>query len=282
MGAVTGCFFTTLLYFVFFRSPLLGRGVDTGENLVREPFFLGEEVNPVGAGSSAARNSAQEAHYRSPAGQRGAFMRKMLLQVIATSRGNLNIAQHKVNTSWGQDSVDWRLALATKDPNKLKVNDRSRFLVATECQEFPDSEYLSPVQLFCLLEAVLNSPHSQYRWFLFAQDMGVGGTVYISVNQLERVLAELDPDVVTYMGRPHTSNGYCEGKSGILLSQRALKEVVPHLQSCLDDERANTTGVGDEVLGACFESKLQKTCHQWHEVSKKPKSFLIQPLITVL
>lgn len=115
-------------------------------------------------------------------------------------------------------------------------------------------DFMSAGQLFCLLESVHKLYHSQYQWFFIGTD-----SVYLSMSCLERLLQTLgSSDTIVYMGRPHTEKGYCMGESGIILSQVALRQVVPHLQQCLE---ANLSA-GDVALGACFESKLQKTCYK--------------------
>lgn len=186
------------------------------------------------------------------------LVRKMLLEIIATSKNNLAGALHKVNTSWGQDTKEWQMAVGTS-ANELPLSTRDHVFMASHCQDFPKNGHLSPRQLFCLLEALYDSFYADYQWFLIAAE-----PIYVSVYQLERYLSKLDSDgEIVYMGRPRTESSYCIGESGVVLNHKALREIVPRLKTCIEGIEGNSSGPvkGDFALGTCF-TKLHKTCYQ--------------------
>jgi hypothetical protein len=193
------------------------------------------------------------------------LVRKMLLKIVTTPEDNLEDALHKVNTSWGQDTEEWRMAVdvGTSDVKKVPLGAGEHVFLTRDCQDFPEGEYMSAAQLFCLLEAVHRSFYADYQWFFIATE-----PIYVSVYQLERHLSRLDSDAeVIYMGRPRVKNSYCIGESGLVLSHRALREIVPLLKNCLEEGNINASQLGtgapkgDFALGTCF-TKLQKTCYE--------------------
>jgi hypothetical protein len=232
LGAFTGCLLTTLAYVIYFS--ILSTTWST-----RHLISVTED-------------------FRSSSPGQQQLVRKILLKVIATSKDNLEDGLHKISTSWGQDTEEWRMAVGTRDLKEVRTAEH--VFLAHNCQDFPEGEYMSAAQLFCLLEAVHRSFYADYQWFFIATE-----PIYVSVYQLERHLSRLDSDAeVIYMGRPRVKNSYCIGESGLVLSHRALREIVPLLKNC-GTVNASQLGTGapkgDFALGTCF-AKLQKTCYE--------------------
>lgn len=268
LGAFTGCLLTTLAYVVL--SSMLSLTWDANssakvrEDLDRRDAVPNTPIFNLGGGVKSPSPSQKFVHQAredvEPSKQN--LVRKMLLNVIATSKDNLRGALHKVNTSWGQDTEEWWMAVGTS-AKELPLSTRDHVFVVPQCQGFPKEEYLSPRQLFSLLEAIYDSFYADYQWFFIATE-----PIYVSVYQLERHLTTLDSDgEMVYMGRPHTDGSYCIGESGVVLSHKALREIVPQLKTCIEgNDSGPSTEKGDLALGTCF-MKLHETCHQ-DDVSK--------------
>ena len=272
LGAFTGCLLTTVVYVVF--SGALSLTWDAHSSVsVTEDFERREalppntpimSVNAFSKGSSSSTVKRRTSHDRATLQTSKQYLvRKLLLNVIATSENNLEDAWHKVNTSWGQDTEEWQMAVGG---TKVGKGEKEHVFLASKCQGFPEEQYLSAKQLFCLLEAIYKSFGVQYQWFFIATE-----PIYVSVYQLERHLTKLDSDSeVVYMGRPRAKNSYCVGESGVVLSHSALENIIPLLTSCLGEEDSNFSQVGapkgDFALGSCF-TRLHKTCYE-ADVSK--------------
>ena len=255
LGGLTGCFLTILVYLAFTRSLSVRWSSSSDGNLfIRRPIFLSGEEHSL---SDSYSGSSEH-----PLSGTKSFERKLLLEVVATSRNELQLAVDKVNTNWGQGVEHWTLAIGTADEEMFENGDNLQVLEASKCHDFVSDGYMSASQLFCLLKAVYRSHHSNYRWFIIGQNSGTEGSIYIAVRRLERLLSGLDPDMVIYVGECGTG---LTGRSGIVLSHAALRLIVPHLHTCLE-EGGVVTGAGDEALEACFEAKLQKSCYDWDQV----------------
>lgn len=269
MGAFTGCLLTTVVYVVFSGTLSLSwdpqNSITVTEDFDRRealpPFTPIVNVNANSKGPSSPSSTVKKhtSHASgTPQTSTQHLVRRLLLNVIATSENNLEDALHKVNTSWGQDTEDWRMAVGgTKVGNGAKED----VFLASDCQDFPEEEYMSAKQLFCLLKAVYKSFYARYQWFFIAIE-----PIYVSVYQLERHLIKLDSDgEIVYMGRPRAKNSYCIGESGVVLSHTALRNIVPLLTTCLSEESSNfsqdSAPKGDFALGSCF-ARLQKTCYE--------------------
>lgn len=260
LGAFTGCLLTTLVYVVFSgtlsltwnaqRSAMVTEEFNRREALPNTPFL---SVYSDSKDYSTAQKHTSHAS-ATEQGSKQQLVRKMLLNMIATSKDNMEDALHKVNTSWGQDTEEWLMAVGTSNG----VHKSDHVFLAPDCEDFPEREYMAPRQLFCLLEAIYKSFYTKYQWFFIATE-----PIYVSVYQLERHLIKLDSDSeVIYMGRPRAKNSYCIGESGVVLSHTALREIVPLLKTCLDEGSSNTSLLkGDFALGSCF-TKLQRTCYE--------------------
>lgn len=276
LGAFAGGLLTTLVYVVFSSTLSLTWNAQRSAEVV-EDFARRDAPSPISSlrtennDFSVDRDRDPLNQYAATGGERSSekqlLRRKMLLQVIATSQNNVMDALNKVNTSWGQDTREWMMALSTKDADKQKMSVSQHVFVTPKCQDYPQGAYMTPVQLFCLLEAIYESFYLEYQWFFIATE-----PIYVSVYQLERVLTNLDPDgQLIYMGKPHAKKGYCIGESGIVLSHAALREIVPHLQACLEvnssrpftpSSSAEDSSTGDVALGRCFGMKLKGTCYE--------------------
>lgn len=271
LGAFTGCLLTTLVYTVFSSTLTLTwnarRSVKESEEFDRRDVVPNAPIYSAGRDRDSItsltqqKSVLQDPRYDQVSKQK--LVRKMLLKIIATPKDNLMGALHKVNTSWGQDTEEWLMAVGTKDANKMHMGANEHVFFASKCQDFPERAYMSPRQLLCLLEAIYKSFYVEYQWFFVATE-----PIYVSVHQLERRLAKLDADnEVVYMGRPRARNRYCIGESGVVLSHTALREVYPHLRTCLEgNDSQSSTPKGDFALGTCF-MKLQKTCYEEDDVS---------------
>lgn len=192
--------------------------------------------------------------------------RKLVLPVVPTSIGRLQVTYQVLNDTWWQSTGDYKMFVGTSSHNGYQAwtddnGDSPEQLHEVQgCPDFDSSSgtLWSPSQLFCLLENIYKSFFLQYEWFIITSP-----AVYLSMGQLERLLVAMDSLSVIYMGHPSPS-GHCMGGSGIILSRMALKSIVPHLKYCLHNYFGRR---GDEALGHCFTTKLQTKCYVQDRVS---------------
>ena len=93
----------------------------------------------------------------------------------------------------------------------------------------------------------------RYQWFMLTQ-----ADTYVARRDLEKLLGRMDSSVPVYMGRGYaehrwlfSSQRYCLGETGLIISKALLKELGPMLKGCL--ARSKTGQDGDVTLGECLD-----------------------------
>lgn len=205
--------------------------------------------------------------------------RNFLLPVVYTSGHSMASTLHAVNSTWGQRTDGWAVAVGMKDSNTSitgKNKDNRHLLLAERCHDFDagGGPFIKGEELFCLLTAIHDSYIDKYQWFVL-----VHRSTYVAVNQLVKMLLQFDSSELQYIGQPYsfgvtemTKYGLvshekvCRSTAGIILSRAALKKIVPHLRNCrgygLSKGLRGMTGSGDVELGTCFSRRLGVICSQ--------------------
>ena len=218
--------------------------------------------------------------------------RNYLLPIAYSSRGYLEGVLHGVNSTWGQRTEGWTVAVGTKgaeisSPHK----NHNHLLLAESCDDFvPDQDNrLSPEQYFCLLKSIHDSYIDNYQWFVI-----IDSYTYVAVNHLVQTLLQFDSSEIFYIGKPASYDvtemnrfglvqheKICKIEAGIVLSRAALKKIVPQLKSCRGygigrGWKGRREMMADVEIGRCFSRRLGVTCSHSIKVSSKTTSFTSQ------
>lgn len=273
-GVFSGCMLTTLAYVLFSSSFSLWStqnavSSDYVRTVVVSPSIYNKDLVPsisvrkrkLKLSSSQRTRTAEKTLVFS-----SQTRRKLVLPVVPTSIGSVQVTYHVLNESWWQTSGDYKMLIGTANGYQAKGDSPKELHEVQECSDFSSSGSFSGTnwtafQLFCLLENIYRSFFSQYEWFVITPP-----STYLSTKQLERLLVTMDPLTIVYMGHP-SSSGYCMGGPGIVLSRVALEGIVPHLENCLQNGSTTSVG-GDEALGNCFMAKLQTSCYVQDEAEE--------------
>ncbi len=260
LGVFTGCMLTTIGYVTVSSTLSL---TWSGENQLdsREVQYYDELLPAIIDNNDIPKSLDLEdrgfQHLRTIHSKQQKLQRGVLLSVVVSSVAPVKAVYERVNSTWGKGSKDWKVMVGTKSPFTHEG------VLSSDCRDFPSTgDYLSPRQLFCVLERVYSLYHAQYQWFFFATQ-----SVYVSTSYLERLLSKLDADNgIAYLGRPHVVQSYCEGASGFVLSHTTLSVVVSLMESCLEEAGIMSSG-GDAYLGACMDQNLHASCSLLGQVS---------------
>lgn len=198
--------------------------------------------------------------------------RNFLLPIVYSSIIQKNQAMYLVNSTWGQRTDSWTLAVGASNYSATLLDEGNvHLLLAKKCQNFLEVS-ISEEQLFCLLTAIHDSYIDKYQWFVVFHK-----STYVAVNQLVKTLLQFDSSETFYIGKPSTYSitemtklglvsheRICQADAGLILSRAALKRIVPHLQSCqglgLSRGLRGKEGEGDVELGRCISRRLGVTC----------------------
>lgn len=190
---------------------------------------------------------------------------RTLLVVVVTSLSRLRRTFKNIRTTWGNMTYDYRLLVGSQGYMASTAGSGSIHVLSTDHADFPALPYLSIEELNFVLEFVESNFLDRYRWFLFAPT-----NIYVSFQQLQEFLGELDHNKLLYIGSPSNhsmSRGYhyCRSGPGIVLSHSALR-TIKKLQPCLMEQRGRTLS-SYQILGECFNSQVHTDCSLLNEVS---------------
>ena len=194
-------------------------------------------------------------------------MRKIMLGAVLTSVTRLEYTIGIVNATWGSTLTRYKIFVENGNTNiPARLNDNFS-IVGLRLEE--SSSGIEA--LFGLLKNLYSNYLEEYDWFLLASD-----TTYVAGRELEEMLLHLDPQKLVYMGRATSSKNlklrmlsneyFCESGPGIVLSNAALRAVVPHLDNCLalvhrySRKKDLFPSQPDLELGRCFSRKLGVHC----------------------
>lgn len=203
--------------------------------------------------------------------------RRLFLPIVITSQGKSVDTFKRVQTTWGQLTQDWAVAIG--DISRLDLSwlgkDYQNFdhlLIADRCQDLTANEELSSENSFCLLNSIYLTHSEDYDWFII-----VPGSTYVAVKELNNLLAKLEAEVPHYIGKPSTycdtglsqflydnCISYCDLQHGVVLSRAALNQLVPHLTWCLGEKQGEGKQYlkrnGHVALGFCMKKILGLSC----------------------
>ncbi|CAG5112275.1 Oidioi.mRNA.OKI2018_I69.chr2.g6506.t1.cds [Oikopleura dioica] len=123
---------------------------------------------------------------------------------------------------------------------------------------------------FSMMRYLAEHHLEEYDWFMRLDD-----DAYISWPILEKLLRRLDPSDKLYIGSPGFGKDdgdyveeemtYCMGGPGIVMSRELLRNLSPHLPSCL---KRLYTEHEDLELGRCIQERLQISCIKAYEANR--------------
>jgi len=136
-----------------------------------------------------------------------------------------------------------------------------------------DSVYPPLQKSFKMLQYVCDNHIDEFKWFMRADD-----DVYVDVPALEKLLAQIDSNRMTYMGQPGMGwpgirdklglegHNFCMGGPGVLINRAALKALCPYIPQCL----ADVVSPEDDVeIGRCVTKYLHIECsHAWESFKR--------------
>ena len=159
-------------------------------------------------------------------------------------------------------------------------------MTIVKLENVSDGEYPPQRKVFAALQHMYRYHGNSYHWFVRADD-----DVYIRVPRLDTLLGRLDSNEKIYLGRAGvgkkkdvrrlqlmSSERYCMGGPGVVLSRATLSAVAPHLGRCLEaveDHNRAEGGVGvsggawfneDVELGRCISRTIGIQCSHSREV----------------
>ena len=179
--------------------------------------------------------------------------KKQLLTVIVSSRGLLKRTSDRIRSTWGSESADYRIIVGSQGG---EVDNTIPNVLGSSHPDYPSFPYLSFSELVGVIDLVSENFLEYYNWFLLAPT-----NTYVSVQSLGRLLQDINPNKVVYIGRPSNTTkdkgSFCEGGPGIVFSHMALYQMKGKLQQCVKDSKG---GTGYRELGLCLSSKLDAKC----------------------
>lgn len=231
---------------------------------------FGEYLNPNG---SAVTTATSEVTYLSSE----YIIKRKLLVAIAVAENEMDLASMIYNT-WGSD-VSQILFFVAGDCN---ISQPAAIgLPIVRLPGFLNEDKNLVGRGFVILKYLHDNYIDDFHWF-----MRVGVHTFVRALKLEKMLARLDPADMVYMGlavmgredevntlKLQSHERYCLGSTGVVLSNRVLKELVPHLEYCLsateyhNSEDKNQWMYEDVELGRCISRTLGIQCSHSMEVS---------------
>ena len=202
--------------------------------------------------------------------------RKMLLVGVITAQDYLATRAVAVYGTWGIE-VDKILFYVGDD---CVVPQYLSMLPTMKLAGVPDQVYPPQRKVFMMLKHMHDHYIDEFDWFMRADD-----DVYARGKMLMDLVGKLNPAEKIYLGRsgsgkpadikrlkllPHER--YCMGGPGVIFSNAALRELVPHLEDCLEaieyyNKFTNSLWYDEDVeLGRCVSRKIGIQCSGSEEV----------------
>ena len=213
--------------------------------------------------------------------------KKILMGAVLTSVSRLDQTVRAVNMTWGPSLCNYKIFV--RDSLKVKTAGEDFPVVTLKVGE----NATAVEELFALLKFIHANYLELYNWFIVVPDK-----TYIAGEELKEVLYKLDSQSLVYMGKAGSTNPvemmkyrmmaneyFCESGPGVVLSNGALKAVVPYLDECfslLQEYSKFMLHLPDDVhlhradveLGRCFSRRLGVRCSTSQEVSSVTLPFL--------
>ena len=148
-----------------------------------------------------------------------------------------NRALAAANT-WAKDTQTWYKHSSTRIEIFAATEGQIGGVNIIKLPGVADNVYPPQRKSFSMLRYLAEQHIDDYDWFMRLDD-----DAYISWPILEKLLRRLDPTEMLYIGSPGFGKDdedyveeemtYCMGGPGIVLSRELLRNLSPHLPSCL-------------------------------------------------
>lgn len=168
------------------------------------------------------------------------FKRTLFVGVLTQQAYLETRAQHLYET-WGRE-VDRLMFFVGED---CEVPASLSHLPIVKLEGIEDKVYPPLKKTFAVMKYMYDHFLHQYNWFVRADD-----DMYVRTAKLKELLSQMHPYEKVYLGRSGTGRKddlerlhllpherYCMGGPGIILSMAALRNLGPHLTSCLSAGR---------------------------------------------
>jgi chondroitin sulfate synthase len=192
--------------------------------------------------------------------------RKRLVFVgVMTAQKYLDTRAKSVYETWGRNI-----------PGKISFFSRSG---SSSAYDIPlvslpgvDDSYPPQKKSFMMLKFMHDNYLEKFEWFMRVDD-----DIYIKPDKLELFLRSLNSSKPQFIGQPGLGTikelgklsldygeNFCMGDSGIIMSRKTLRLIVPHIKECLK----NLYTTHDDVeIGRCIHQYTNTSCTWSYEVS---------------
>lgn len=249
------------------------RSLLTGEKFTKQYLSLSDEVAKLEQGKKVAIPLLH--HKWNERVSLPPKRKKIFIGVVTAEKYLLTRAKTIYNT-WAQNvKPDSKLCFFVGENSNISHPDLKK-LPIIKLKGLLDGVYPPMEKVFGLFQYFYREFGQVYEWFVRADD-----DVYIRMDTLETLLDSLDWTKSLYIGSPGygqvsyrkvlkllPNENYCMGGPGIVYSAAALKEIYPHLGSCLKDILEYNVQVpegmrwvyDDVELGRCSCRKIALRC----------------------
>ena len=174
------------------------------------------------------------------------LFKKMVFVGVLTQQSYLATRARYLYETWGRE-VDGLIFFVGED---CEIPASLSYLPIVKLEGIKDNVYPPLKKTFAVLQYMYDNYLHQYNWFIRADD-----DMYVRTRKLKELLSQMHPYEKVYLGRAGTGRDkdldrlnllpherYCMGGPGIILSMAALRNLGPHLVSCLSAGRARARG----------------------------------------
>ncbi|KAG5681987.1 hypothetical protein PVAND_011386 [Polypedilum vanderplanki] len=186
--------------------------------------------------------------------------RTLVFVGVMTSKDFLESRAKSVYNTWGK-SVPGRIAFFSSEGSAMDD-------LPVIALNGVDDRYPPQRKSFTMLHYMYEHYIDKFEWFLRADD-----DVFIKTDKLEKFLRRIDSTKAQFIGQAGRGNNeefgllsleydenFCMGGPGIILSRQTLKQVAPHIPTCLK----NLYSTHEDVeVGRCVQ-KFAGTACTWN------------------
>ncbi len=166
------------------------------------------------------------------------IFKKQLFVAVLTQQAYLRTRAKALYDTWGK-RADKLVFFVGEDCN---ISADLSYLPIVKLEGIPDQVYPPLTKTFAVMQYMYKYYTNQFNWFMRADD-----DMYLRVDKLKYLLAQVHPYERVYMGRAGTGRKddlgrlyllpherYCMGGPGIIMSTTTMGDVGPHLTNCLE------------------------------------------------
>ena len=162
--------------------------------------------------------------------------RKLLFVGVVTAEKYLNTRALGIFNTWGKEVKDFKFFSSHSQDSGLS------HLPIITLPGINDTQYPPQRKVYHMLKYMHDHFIEEFDFFMRADD-----DVYVKVDKLYEMLADINPAQEIYLGCPgfgrpddrsriklDENEHYCMGGPGVIFSRSALRRLAPHLNSCLE------------------------------------------------